>query len=437
MSTRRQDTTFSLLQQDGPFRAGDEIPGTSGPFSPATRPWVRQLHENNLATRYRILREQIFELLDVNSYAQIQNLHADSSRRQEVNRRAYCLLGKMFGISGSEKEIITTIKGYSRTADGVIRYLRDRIFSSYAPFIEMTNEVDTTNSPVDLLLIIFNDRYHKKARFEAKRKLTLMNLAGFIDQRERETGVEKMFTNFLSFLNDYVWSGSRKIGELEPVFLHSTHDPELFSCLSAKIISPEEAQKITPGDGTKLTLIKRRHFQFGRRNIPIYVTIRKKPPEAKVLKLLRKGEENPAVAVDDELGLMGVLSSRNDVMIFQKHLTECAIKAKSFMTLEEISDTLSGQSSYLGSSSGSSSQTEMFKFFARMSGMRVEFIIHTNRSYLNYIYQKDVAHDEYEVKRLFDTGVAELLFPRDIYFLEMEKIRNRLISGFRKRIEES
>ncbi|MFW3146682.1 MAG: hypothetical protein ACMUIE_07715, partial [Thermoplasmatota archaeon] len=40
------------------------------------------------------------------------------------------------------------------------------------------------------------------------------------------------------------------------------------------------------------------------RNIPIYVSVRKKPPEAKVLKLLRKGEENPADAVDDELGLM-------------------------------------------------------------------------------------------------------------------------------------
>jgi hypothetical protein len=435
MSPRRQDTTFSLLQQSGPFQTSEVIPGEDL-FSPGTRAWVGRLRKDNLTTRYRILREQIFELLNVSSYTDIQDLLNAPDKKKEVNRRAYGLLGKMFGIAGSEREIITTINGYSRTADGVIRYLRDRIFSNYAPFIEMTNEVDVTSSPVDLLFIIFDDRYHKKARFEAKRKLILMNLAGFIDQRERETEVEKMFTRFLSFLNEYVWSGKKRIGELDPVFLLSTHDKEQFSCQSARIISMEQAGSVEMEPGKKLTLIKRRHFHSGGRDIPIYVSIRKKPPEAKVLKLLRKGEENPAVAVDDELGLMGVLDSRADVMLFQKHLTECAIRAESFMTLEEISDTLSGNA-YLGGNKGSSSQTPMFKFFARMNGMRVEFIIHTNKSYLNYIYQKNVAHDEYEVKRLFDTGVAELLFPRDIYYLEMEKIRDKLISGFRKRIEES
>ena len=40
----------------------------------------------------------------------------------------------------------------------------------------------------------------------------------------------------------------------------------------------------------------------------------------------------------------------------------------------------------------------MLKFFARLGGMRVEFIIHTNQSYLNYRYQRDISHDEYEVQ---------------------------------------
>ena len=59
----------------------------------------------------------------------------------------------------------------------------------------------------------------------------------------------------------------------------------------------------------------------------------------------------------------------------------------------------------------------MMKFFARMGGMRVEFIVHTNKTYLDYIYKKDISHDEYEVKRIFDSGVAELLFaPRELLF---------------------
>jgi len=151
---------------------------------------------------------------------------------------------------------------------------------------------------------------------------------------------------------------------------------------------------------------------------------------------LRKGEENPAVAVDDELGLMAVLDSAVDVKIFHRHLTQSAIKADSFMTLEEVSDTLTGGMRPPGNI-GSSSLTPMFKFFARMGGMRVEFIVHTNKSYLNYMYQRDISHDEYEVKRIFDSGVADLLFPQNIYALDMKQIRNELICWFRKRNEES
>ena len=106
------------------------------------------------------------------------------------------------------------------------------------------------------------------------------------------------------------------------------------------------------------------------------------------------------------------------------------------MTLEDISDTLTG-GNYRSTATGSSGKTPMLKFFARMGGMRIEFIIHTNRSYLNYIYQREVAHDEYEVKRIFDTGVAQFLFPPDIYHLDIPKIRDQQLTLFRKRIEES
>ena len=216
----------------------------------------------------------------------------------------------------------------------------------------------------------------------------------------------------------------------------SHHEPEKFSCTDVKVLTEDEAAKISSEPGQKLTLIKRRRFQSGDNEIPIYVSVRKKAPEAKVLKLIRKCEENPAVAVDDELGLLGVLDTTAAVKQFQKHLTESAIKAKSFMTLEDITDTLDGGRSHTSSNIGSSASTPMMKFFARMGGMRVEFIVHTNKTYLDYIYKKDVSHDEYEVKRIFDSGVAELLFPREIYHLDMTTARNQLIKWFRQRIED-
>jgi hypothetical protein len=78
----------------------------------------------------------------------------------------------------------------------------------------------------------------------------------------------------------------------------------------------------------------------------------------------------------------------------------------------------------------------MLKFFARLGGMRVEFIIHTNQSYLNYRYQRDISHDEYEVRRLFDSGVTDFLFPPDIYYLDMDQTRKSQLINFRKTIEQ-
>ena len=107
------------------------------------------------------------------------------------------------------------------------------------------------------------------------------------------------------------------------------------------------------------------------------------------------------------------------------------------MTLEDISDTLDGVSRHNSANIGSSTSTPMMKFFARMGGMRVEFIVHTNKTYLDYIYKKDVSHDEYEVKRIFDSGVAELLFPREIFHFNMSIARNEIIRWFRQRIENN
>lgn len=425
-------TMFSILMQDGPFTTSGSL--DSIPFSKMGRKTAASLKKYGEQTKYRVLRNQIFDLLDVRSYTEIKNLIGDISGRKEVSAKAYRLLGNMFGIRGSAGEVVATVSNYSRTADGVIRYLKDTVLSRFSSYIEMTNEVDALSNPVDLMLIMFDDRYHKKARFEAKRKLLLMNLAGSIDQRERETRIEAKFSEFLDFLNHYVWSPQGRIGELELSYLFSEHGNDDFSCQDCTVLSLDAAKDLELVKGQKLTLVKRRRFQSDGRSVPIYVSIRKKPPEAKVLKLIRKGEENPAVAVDDELGLLGVLDSLADVKAFQAHLTRSAIAADSFMVLEDISDSLT-TGRHCGKNAGSSKDTRMLKFFARLGGMRVEFIVHTNESYLNYIYQRGVAHDEYEVKRVFDSGAAELLFPQDIYHLDMSVARGQQLDWCRSQLE--
>lgn len=435
MSVMDQGSVYTSLQQTGPLAVPDSVQLTSL-FSRESRDWLKQLCQIPITvTKYRALRNQVFEFLNVSDFHEISPLLADEQLRQQTSERAHILLGNMFGIQGTQREIRRSVQEYARTADAVINSLKFKILAPFTSHVAITNEIEIASDPVELLLIMFDDRYHKKARFEARRKLVLMNLAASIDQRERETEIEKKFADFLSFLNEYVWSKNLKIGEHDIVYLLSEHQKDDFSCEKVTIIDRHQAKQLKKKDGQKLTLLKRRQFNTGKQNTPIYVSIRKKPPEAKVLKLLRKNQKNPAVAVDDELGLMAVLNSVADIKMFQKHLTKSAAQADSFMVLEDMSDTLS-EGSYSSTSIGSSSKTPMLKFFARLGGMRVEFIIHTNKSWLNYMYQKDVAHDEYEVKRFFDSGVAELLFPNDIFHLDLINIRNDMITMFRKQIEQ-
>jgi hypothetical protein len=428
---------FIAMKQNGPFVVEDEVNVTRS-INGHAREWARLVHSDpSTVAKYRAVRTQIFDLLQIDSFNEIPRLIASKDVSQARSHRAYALLANLYGISGDISEVKSRIRGYALGADQVIGYLKTTVLQDYDSSIEISNEIEARHEPLDLLLITFNPAYHKKARFEAKRKLVLMALAGSIDQRERETDIENKFSAFLDFLNRHVWSPELKIGELKTTYLYSQHDTADFRCTSVKVIEdPDEAAMIRPGAYEKLTLIKRRLFKHNRNDIPAYVTVRKKDMAAKILKLLRKNEKNPAVAVDDELGLMAVLDSIADVKKFVRHLTHSAIDANSIMVLEDISDTLTG-GYYHGKSTGSSSMTPMLKFFARLGGMRVEFIIHTNETYLNYRYQKDIAHSEYEVKRLFDSGVAQFLFPEDIYHLDMETIRDQQLQNFRKKIESS
>lgn len=432
MSVLGEHSIFSTMKQDGAFAVPDDV-DVSQRFSRDRRQWVRTLGQNNSeVTKYRAVRAQIFNLLDVGGFGEIAELVGNRALRAERSRRANELLGSLFHISPIPELVTYKIHEYAQTADSVIKYLQEKLLSPYAADIELSNEIETTFNPVDLLLLFFDNRFHKKVRFEAKRKLVLMNLAGTIDQKERETDIEGKFSDFITFLNEFVWSPRFKIGDHEKVFLHSHHAPDDFACTQVEVLDAEQARAVQAGDHQLLTHLKRRRFNDGGQTIPVYVSVRKKSPAAKVLKLLRKNEKNPAAAVSDELGLMAVLDDRGAVRRFVKHLTRAALHSGSLLTLEDISDTLTG-GYYGGTSVGSSSQTQMLKFFARLGNIRVEFIIHTNQSYLNYRFQRNIAHDEYEVRRIFDSDVAEFLFPRDLYNLDMERVKRRLLNEFRRR----
>jgi hypothetical protein len=426
---------FSVLQEIPPFKING-MPTKEYQFSLA-KPWIKDLDPT---TKLKMIatKGQIFQLLGVKSFSEIQNIIKDDKLREETSKKAYALLGKMYGISGNEKEIASRIVNFAGRADFVIEYLNKNIFAlSDSPVeFEMINEVRNTTNPTDLLLMIFDERYSTRAKFEAKRKLVLMNLAGSIEQREKETNNEEKFKKFMKFLDEHVLDKNTKIGELESVFVLSKHKNDNFEVESYEILTKKEKEKrdrdgIKREKGQKLTELNWRKFTLDGKQIPMQYSTREKGREKKILKLLRKGIENPAVAVEDDLGIMAVFRSKKDINSFQMRLIQGATDYGSYMSFEQIEDSLEN-GNYSAKNVGSNSELRQRNFYINTDGgVRIDAITHTIKTYLDFLYKDGVSHNEYEVKRLFDTSVVELLFPKSVYDTNWKEIEPKIIQTVR------
>jgi hypothetical protein len=432
--TNPSQGNFAVLKETPPFKTNG-IPGEENKF--ATRQWLKFLDETTMA-KMTVIKRQIFQLLDVKSFSEIQNIIKDDKLREEKSKKAYRLLGKMYGISGDEKEIASRIGNFAGRADYTINYLNDKILAlSESPIrFEMINEVSSTSNPVDLLLMIFDERYSTIARFEAKRKLVLMSLAGSIEQREKETNNEEKSKKFNKFLDDYVFDKNAKIGATESVFVLSNHKATDFEAESYEILTKEEKERrdrdnIKLKEGQKLTPLGWRKFTLDDKQIPMQYSPREKGREIKILKLLRKGIENPAVAVEDDLGMMAVFKSEKDIDRFQERLIQGASEYGSYVSLEGIENSLK-TGKYNATNTGSNPRLKQENFYINTDGgVRIDTVIHTIKTYLDYMYRDGHSHKEYEVTRLFDTGVIEMLFPKSIYGITWEEIEPKVIQTVR------
>jgi hypothetical protein len=418
---------FTELREVGPF-ALDQA---------SVRDWITK-PDHELVTKFRTAKNLIFQILDIKSFSDIS-----IPNKEAIAERAYINIGRLFKIDGNPREVANKIRSFGNMADSVIDKLRKNELSVFSRQLEIKNEVKT-NDPIELLLITLDNNNDLQMRFEAKRKLVLMVLAASVDLRERKREGGPSLSEFQTFLNKNVWSidpeKGEKIGHTDPFFLLSDHDEEKFECKDPpKKLTIGEAAMIEPQERQKLTQISRRKFKIEDTEYPVYVTPSRdgKEEENQILKMLRKGKRNPASAVDDDLGFIVVLESYKDVNRFHQHLTESSLKRddSSLMLTGDLTDKLiSGE--YTSGTPGSSKEFKSRKFFAEWEGMEIEFILHTTKTYINYLYQRGVSHPEYEVNRLFETGVAELLFPESIYGIDMEEARTKAILQVRKKIEE-
>lgn len=398
--------------------------------------------------KVRDVLDQAKSLLGISSFIRdIPSLMDDPDDLQRRKDTAYELIGNMYGIQRApdhpESDIERRVRverireqvgDYGQVANGVIDYLRDGITSTVT--LKPINVVKDTSDPIDLVLITLDNKYSKRARFEAKRKLILMDLSAKVDQREREIQLDESYRTMNTFLDTHVFNTADKIGETQEVVMVSSHNDEEFAVTSVRTVAPEEIIEIPLSPGEKVTPLSQRFFTFeGSNPIPVMLDSRKKDSVSKVLKMLRKGKEIPAEAMGDEVGFMAIFENGRDIRIFKRHLRACGLQAKTLIGVQDQENSLNG-SGHTPKSEGSSEKLRQDKSRISFDGINVEAIFHTYESYANYLYQREVGHTEFEAVRNFNSGVVGLLFPTDIYPYGEAFTKSSTIRTVRKNIEE-
>lgn len=386
-------------------------------------------------------RDNIYSALGINSLVGLRSTIRDTERRFEMEVRTNRFYANQFNLSGSDQEIADRVGQYSDTADKIIETVARDIFDKPVLF-EMTNEVATTRSIVDLLGYAFDTNSDRRMRFEAIRKLTLMGLVASVDQHEREetarriglltmgktpeerekvlamyrlVGAESNFAQLQEFLDSFVFeskiSGSASMGVLE-----STHDAASFATIEVVKLPKKQAtiaRYRKAKSGHKYTEIGEREFEYEGKHYSVYYRPRKKDDVSTVLKMVRKATTNPG-GIQDRIGLLAVLKDRDAIEAFMGKLRKGAKKAGLGFQIDESEDTLDGNA-YSAQNPGSSKDLRSFKFIAKVGDLTAEFLLFDHAAYTDNLYRDDVSHEEFAIKRFYETGTPQLLFPESVY----------------------
>ena len=71
-----------------------------------------------------------------------------------------------------------------------------------------------------------------------------------------------------------------------------------------------------------------------------------------------------------------------------------------------------------------------------MVGTTIELQGFTNIGFINNLYKAGTAHDEYGIRRLFEAGAMQRLFPVKLYGYNPTTVMQRMIARVRREIED-
>jgi hypothetical protein len=423
---------FSLLNQ------GDQSPFSSFLFTNPShlgnpKEWIRSLpeeHRQDLLSEFkkhriefRLRMKELIDVLGVTSAAEIPAAVLDDERmetRKEEANRSFAL---RYGIHGEKVQIETWIRERSDDANSFIsNYLTRDLLEEDRPSLDAAQEVKLANNPIDLIRIIFNpNKFSAQQRFEAERKLFLMDAFAKVEKRRRISKIDDRQKEFQNFLVDHVL---HKIPD-RTISILSKHNIEGdFSVKNVKELTPEEvravrdATRATGEKGVLITTLVQRWFlpEGSETPIPVFETDRIKSPESTVEKMIRTGSLDPALS--DEIGARAVVRTRHDADLFLDQIMNGAKNAGVPAEIVEFDEGNKGFTAKL--------------LIVLPGNIRCEIIVSDYKSYLNSEHKdantsKDGgAHKEYSLQRLKE--VYNVMFPAEIYEIrKTDIIENALV----------
>ena len=371
--------------------------------------------QDKLEARYT--RQIILDIFGVKNVGDINPENFTVEEIQDLQERVINLWCGMYGVEGETSDKLRKILEAMKDADSVVKMIEDPrfgVFRSIHTEISAVNEVILENNPVQLLCMLLSDKYSERAKFEARRKLILADLALAIHKRiDGEVCLVKKFTDFL---NQNIISGP--IGQTHPVEVFSTHSPVDYSCVSVKVL--EEEEKVSTSEFKLFHKLKMRKWSDRRGNEHfVQIDQRVKDIGAFIIKILRKDEKSAGV-VDDPLGFKLVFLTKKDISEFLTKLQQVAVKQGFFIKYVDPYDTVANNEDFRVTNPGSNSKLEIVKVHFNFHGSLIELQLHTLRSHLDSRIADGKGHEEFSLVRLisegkWDESVMDLLYPVDIY----------------------
>jgi hypothetical protein len=360
------------------------------------------------------LRKEILKVTGARHLRELDRRSDDREFVEEVNERILFsrkALGKNLPLETRAEKA----EKYGKTIDKLINGLVKKFFPGHTKALGPRNEIMATHNWGKLLLVAFDSSWNDKVRYEAKRKLSLMDHFSKVDY---SLGKRKRHLEFLAdVMEERVFDpNGEKRGGTKTQWLVTKHDLEDDNrCVSYEFI--DSPPKIL-AENELIEQIDFRTISVAlpngeRQRINFMIDIGEKDDESIYLKSLR----HPERELDDLLRDLnrGRLLFRNKdesklvISEIQRRLRQSDPKTGKGhkVSVEKEKELVGGD--------GGKPTIPCYKFNLVIDGKDFEFQSFLPKDYRDYFCWKPAAWCKHEVDRFFDNNLCETLWPEAHY----------------------